>query len=76
MKRPEKNKLIYTGANRIIMYAKQKSYNQAIEEYEKFLPNIKELEKIIGKVYAKLGCNGVDDIDLAKEIHKRLTSVQ
>lgn len=49
-------------------------YNQCYDKWEEFLPSEEEIEKIINKVYANLGTDGVDDSDLAKAISKRLHS--
>lgn len=48
-----------------------KGYNQACDEWERFLPNSKEIEKII-KIYCESDYKGTIQQEIVKAISKRL----
>lgn len=69
MKKPEKKNGTYLNQYGIGI---KDGYNQAIEDYEQWLPNATELSYIIQQVYGYDECPYADKDNIAKAIAERL----
>ena len=75
MNKPEKKEYLYNDSEELF-YVKI-GYNQAIDDYEKFLPNGEEILELIMKQPREISedgdCGGyLNEKDLAKAIAKRI----
>ena len=71
MIKPKKKKL---GGEEILLAEEVMGYNQAIDDYEKFLPSEEEIASIVHLYHYGSVFNGIDDVerDIAKAISKRI----
>jgi len=72
MKKPEK-KLFKKNKGFISLTDREFGYNQAIDDYEKYLPSGQEINNIIKVFIAKLESGqDVSSVEMAKAIYKRI----
>jgi len=76
MKKPEKKQLGEVGLSiktgRTFLVGKVKGYNQAYDEWERFLPDVEEIGEIILEVFWDKCGGNFSAVDIAQAIAKRI----